>query len=114
MLLTFLTENESQSVNAFFSKYKKIALLICLIIVAICGVQMYRLPLWEWWTFPFMVAVWVSLILLFEKGEELFGTIEEFNYWLKKPFWNSLLSLSSHHPAFLNLKLRFLICQEFR
>ena len=27
--------------------------------------------------------------MLFEKGEELFGTIEEFNYWLKKPFWNS-------------------------
>ncbi len=31
----------------------------------------------------------LKLILLFEKGEELFGTIEEFNYWLKKPFWNS-------------------------
>ncbi|MDQ3142471.1 MAG: DUF2384 domain-containing protein [Bacteroidota bacterium] len=31
----------------------------------------------------------LKLILLFEKGEELFGNIDEFNYWLKKPFWNS-------------------------
>jgi apolipoprotein N-acyltransferase len=67
MFQTFLTENESQTVNAFFSKYKKMALLICLVIVAICGVQLRRLPLWEWWTFPFMIAVWVCLILLFEK-----------------------------------------------
>jgi uncharacterized protein (DUF2384 family) len=31
----------------------------------------------------------LKLIALFEKGEELFGTIDEFNYWLQKPFWNS-------------------------
>lgn len=31
----------------------------------------------------------LKLIALFEKGEDLFGTIDEFNYWLQKPFWNS-------------------------
>lgn len=31
----------------------------------------------------------LKLIALFEKGEEIFGSIDEFNYWLKKPFWNS-------------------------
>jgi len=31
----------------------------------------------------------LKLIGLFEKGEEVFGNIDEFNYWLKKPFWNS-------------------------
>jgi len=31
----------------------------------------------------------LKLILLFEKGEELFGSMDEFNYWLKKPLWNS-------------------------
>jgi putative toxin-antitoxin system antitoxin component (TIGR02293 family) len=31
----------------------------------------------------------LKLIALFEKGEEIFGTISEFNYWLNKPFWNS-------------------------
>src|SRR5689334_11933723 len=31
----------------------------------------------------------LKLIALFEKGEEFFGSIDEFNYWLKKPFWNS-------------------------
>jgi putative toxin-antitoxin system antitoxin component (TIGR02293 family) len=30
----------------------------------------------------------LKLINLFEKGEEIFGNVEEFNYWLKKPFWN--------------------------
>ena len=30
----------------------------------------------------------LKLIALFEKGEEIFGNIDEFNYWLKKPFWN--------------------------
>ncbi len=30
----------------------------------------------------------LKLIHLFEKGEELFGNVDEFNYWLKKPFWN--------------------------
>jgi uncharacterized protein (DUF2384 family) len=31
----------------------------------------------------------LKLIALFEKGEEIFGSIDEFNYWLKKPFWDS-------------------------
>ena len=31
----------------------------------------------------------LKIIALFEKGEEIFGTIDEFNYWLNKPFWNS-------------------------
>jgi len=31
----------------------------------------------------------LKLIALFEKGEELFGNVDEFNYWLKKDFWNS-------------------------
>lgn len=31
----------------------------------------------------------LKLIALFKKGEEVFGNIDEFNYWLKKPFWNS-------------------------
>jgi putative toxin-antitoxin system antitoxin component (TIGR02293 family) len=31
----------------------------------------------------------LKLIALFDKGEEVFGSIDEFNYWLKKPFWGS-------------------------
>lgn len=31
----------------------------------------------------------LKLIALFGKGEEIFGAIDEFNYWLQKPFWNS-------------------------
>ncbi len=31
----------------------------------------------------------LKLISLFEKGESIFRNIDEFNYWLKKPFWNS-------------------------
>lgn len=34
----------------------------------------------------------LKLIALYTKGEELFGNITEFNYWLKKPFWNSVES----------------------
>lgn len=30
----------------------------------------------------------LKLISLYEKGEMLFGNIDEFNYWLKKPSWN--------------------------
>jgi putative toxin-antitoxin system antitoxin component (TIGR02293 family) len=30
----------------------------------------------------------LKLISLYEKGEAIFGNIDEFNYWLKKPFWN--------------------------
>jgi len=32
----------------------------------------------------------LKLIALFDKGEEIFGTIDEFNYWLQKPFWHSM------------------------
>lgn len=31
----------------------------------------------------------LKMIALFEKGEQIFGKVEEFNYWLQKPFWNS-------------------------
>jgi putative toxin-antitoxin system antitoxin component (TIGR02293 family) len=31
----------------------------------------------------------LKLIALYEKGVDLFGSIDEFNYWLNKPFWNS-------------------------
>lgn len=31
----------------------------------------------------------LKLIALFIKGEELFGDVDEFNYWLQKPFWNN-------------------------
>ena len=31
----------------------------------------------------------LKLIALYEKGEEIFGNIDEFNYWLQKPLWNS-------------------------
>jgi putative toxin-antitoxin system antitoxin component (TIGR02293 family) len=31
----------------------------------------------------------IKLIALYEKGEELFGNVDEFNYWLNKPFWNA-------------------------
>jgi putative toxin-antitoxin system antitoxin component (TIGR02293 family) len=31
----------------------------------------------------------LKLIALYEKGEHVFGSIDEFNYWLNKPFWNA-------------------------
>ncbi|MFI5158715.1 MAG: antitoxin Xre/MbcA/ParS toxin-binding domain-containing protein [Sphingobacteriales bacterium] len=31
----------------------------------------------------------LKLIALYDKGIEVFGSIEEFNYWLNKPFWQS-------------------------
>jgi putative toxin-antitoxin system antitoxin component (TIGR02293 family) len=31
----------------------------------------------------------LKLVVLYEKGEELFGNINEFNYWLQKPFWGT-------------------------
>jgi putative toxin-antitoxin system antitoxin component (TIGR02293 family) len=31
----------------------------------------------------------LKLIALFENGEAVFGNIDEFNYWLRKPFWSS-------------------------
>jgi uncharacterized protein (DUF2384 family) len=31
----------------------------------------------------------LKLIKLYKKGEAVFGNIDEFNYWLRKPFWNA-------------------------
>jgi putative toxin-antitoxin system antitoxin component (TIGR02293 family) len=31
----------------------------------------------------------LKLIHLFEKGESIFGNIDEFNYWLQKPIWGT-------------------------
>jgi Uncharacterized conserved protein len=31
----------------------------------------------------------LKLIALYEKGEQVFGNVNEFSYWLNKPFWNS-------------------------
>lgn len=31
----------------------------------------------------------LKLIALFGKGEEIFGNVDELNYWLQKPFWNA-------------------------
>ena len=31
----------------------------------------------------------LKLIGLFGKGEDVFGNVDEFNYWLQKPFWNA-------------------------
>jgi putative toxin-antitoxin system antitoxin component (TIGR02293 family) len=31
----------------------------------------------------------LKLIALFTKGETVFGNVDEFNYWLQKPLWNS-------------------------
>lgn len=31
----------------------------------------------------------LKLIALYGKGEYIFGNMDEFNYWLQKPFWNS-------------------------
>lgn len=31
----------------------------------------------------------LKLITLFAKGEAVFSNVDEFNYWLQKPFWNA-------------------------
>jgi putative toxin-antitoxin system antitoxin component (TIGR02293 family) len=31
----------------------------------------------------------LKIIALFKKGEEIFGALDEFSYWLNKPFWDS-------------------------
>lgn len=31
----------------------------------------------------------LKLIALYDKGIELFGSVDEFNHWMNKPFWNS-------------------------
>ena len=34
----------------------------------------------------------LKLIHLYEKGEEIFGNVDEFNQWLKKPSWNKKMN----------------------
>jgi uncharacterized protein (DUF2384 family) len=31
----------------------------------------------------------LKLIVLFEKGEQIFGNVDEFNHWLRKALWNA-------------------------
>ena len=31
----------------------------------------------------------LKLIGLYDSGETIFGSVDEFNYWLRKPLWNS-------------------------
>ena len=31
----------------------------------------------------------LKMAALYEQGEVLFGNVDEFNYWLQKPFWNT-------------------------
>jgi putative toxin-antitoxin system antitoxin component (TIGR02293 family) len=31
----------------------------------------------------------LKLIALYDKGIEIFGSMDDFNYWLNKPFWNA-------------------------
>src|SRR5947209_340635 len=31
----------------------------------------------------------LKLIALYDKGEDIFSSVDEFNYWLNKPFWDS-------------------------
>jgi uncharacterized protein (DUF2384 family) len=31
----------------------------------------------------------LKIIALYMKGEAIFGNIDEFNYWLQKPFWTT-------------------------
>jgi uncharacterized protein (DUF2384 family) len=43
----------------------------------------------------------LKLIALYDKGIEILGSIDEFTYWLNKPFWNSTenLPVGSSHQA---------------
>ena len=50
-----------------FNKIKYTLLSICIAVIAVCGYKMYTLPLWEWWTFPFLCALWAVVVLLFLK-----------------------------------------------
>lgn len=38
---------------------------------------------------PYQGEHLLTLISLYQFGEELFGNINEFNYWLQKSFWDS-------------------------
>jgi apolipoprotein N-acyltransferase len=44
-----------------------IVIAICLITIAVCGYQMSQLPLWGYWTLPFLVAIWTLVVALFYK-----------------------------------------------
>ncbi len=50
-----------------FKNIKFAILFICIGVFALCGYKMTSLPLWEWWTFPFLCALWVIIVLVFLK-----------------------------------------------
>jgi putative toxin-antitoxin system antitoxin component (TIGR02293 family) len=63
---------------------KKLALLINISSRTIHNYKEQQKPL-----DPIQSEHLLKLIALYREGEDLFGNIEEFNYWLQKPFWNS-------------------------
>jgi putative toxin-antitoxin system antitoxin component (TIGR02293 family) len=63
---------------------KKLALLINISSRTIHNYKEQQKPL-----DPIQSEHLLKLIALYRKGEDLFGNVEEFNYWLQKPFWNS-------------------------
>lgn len=54
-----------------FKNKKYTLLFICIAVLALCGYKMYTLPLWEWWTFPFLGALWATIVLLLLKRYNL-------------------------------------------
>ncbi len=63
---------------------KKLALLINISSRTIHNYKEQQKPL-----DPIQSEHLLKLIALYGKGEDIFGNIDEFNYWLHKPFWNS-------------------------
>jgi putative toxin-antitoxin system antitoxin component (TIGR02293 family) len=63
---------------------KKLALLINISSRTIHNYKEQQKPL-----DPIQSEHLLKLIALYGKGEDIFGNIDEFNYWLQKPFWNS-------------------------
>jgi apolipoprotein N-acyltransferase len=41
-----------------------IGIALSLVILLVCGFVMSRIPLWEWWTFGFLSALWALIVLL--------------------------------------------------
>jgi apolipoprotein N-acyltransferase len=70
-------------------KYKKGGLVLSLLIILICGFQMSQLPLWGWWPFPLLVAIWASIVLLLEKKYNtrwlMLSTLSGILLWLGFP-----------------------------
>ncbi len=64
-----MTQNSKLKTQS--SKFKYTLLAICFATIIICGYKMYALDgakkLWEWWTFPFLCALWCAIVLLFLK-----------------------------------------------